>query len=185
MSYTKNVSVTNMQTQDVTLILKTTEPAGSTLSWPKNNTYLPVNQTAYADLTLTTAASITAGDYTWKLLASNSTASPTVSPTNSGTPAPERFNCTIIAGTAGVQFITVTYVNRPGSGITIPADMLPYKLPFTSGDTLKFEITPLATYLFNAWQFSDGTAPQSTPIVTLTATDEFTITAMLILDPTP
>lgn len=185
MSYTKNLTVTNLQDQGVTLILRTTEPAGSTLSWPKNNTYLPVNQTTSADLTLTTAAQITAGDYNWMLLASNSTASPTPTPTNSGTPTPERFNCTIIAGTPGVQFITVTYINRPGSGITIPVDMLPYKLPFTAGDTLKFETTPLASYLFNAYQFSDGTAPQNTPTVTLTATDEFTITAILILDPTP
>jgi hypothetical protein len=179
MSYTMNLTVTNLNPQTVNLLLLTTEPQGSHHTWPKNNTALLANRTATADLTLITDTSITAGEYTWLLLASNSTTSttPTPQPTN---PATVKKNCTIATGGVGAATIKVTNMNAGGSIILTPSS-IPYTVLFTPGDNLKFEVTPLAEYAFNAWTFSDGTFPQNNPVLTVVATETFTVTANFLL----
>jgi hypothetical protein len=179
MSYTMNVSVTNLNPQTVTLVLLTSEPQGSHHTWPKNNTALLANRTASSDLTLMTEQSITAGEYTWLLLASNSTVpTPTASPT--GSPTVTRQNCTIATSGVGAATIKVTNMNAGGSITLTPAN-IPYTVQFTSGDTLKFEVTSLAEYTFNAWTFSDGTFPQNNPVLTVAAAASFTVTANFLL----
>ena len=181
MTYTKNVTVTNLNNQTVTLILYTTEPQGNIHTWPKNNSALVANATTNADLTLTTDSTITAGTYTWLLLASNSTVQPTPTATvnPSATPTIEKYNLTIAAGT-GVSTINVTNLNAAGS-IVLPSSMLPYTVSFTSGDVLKLSVTPQEAYVFNAWTFSDDSFPQSTTTITLTPTANLTVTANFLL----
>lgn len=183
MAYTKNVTVTNNLNQSVTLILYTTEPAGCTQTWPRNMTELAANKTTSADLTLNTASTITAGDFTWLLAASNST-QPAATPTPTSTAQPTtKLNCTINSE-VGAEQIKVTNVNAGGSIILTPP-VLPYTLSFTVNDTLKFEVTPLPDYTFNAWTFTGiDLFPQDAPTYTFTANASFTITANFLLNST-
>lgn len=178
MSYTKNVTVTNLNPTAVTLIFYTKEPAGSVHTWPRNNTVLSANYTTSSLLTLTTAPQITVGEYQWLLVGSNSTTQATPTPNPSGTTAKQ--NCTVNVNGAGISNIKVSNINAGGSYI-ITTGHFPYTFQFTSGDTLKFEAMTTQGYTFNAYTFSDGTFPQDNPILTLEATDTFTITAEALL----
>jgi hypothetical protein len=180
MSYTKNVSVTNLEPQTLTLILKTSEPQGSHQSWPKNNTALAPNATTFADLTLSTSSPMESGSYTWLLQGSNGTITPTTSPTPTGTPAPQSFNCTVKAQN-GIASVNVTNLNQPGSGYTIIQGNFPKTFIALEGTLLKLEVTLVAGYTFNGWTFNDGTFPQSTNSIIVLVSKSFEVTAESLL----
>jgi hypothetical protein len=182
MSYTKNITVTNLNPSSVTLILLTTEPQGSHQTWPKNNTILLANRTTTADLTLTTETSITAGDYTWLLLASNSTTliTPTPSSSTGPTPTPKPIGQVTVA-ISGVGITAINFTNVGVGSILLLPTTMPYTQTFSIGATLKFTVYLDTGYTLNAFTFDDGTFPYSQTLTYTRDTNQspqnFTITA--------
>jgi hypothetical protein len=86
--------------------------------------------------------------------------------------------CTVQAE-IGVASIKISNQNTGNSIIKTGAD-LPYSFNFTVGDTLKFQVTTLAEYTFNAWVFNTGTFDNHNPL-NLKPTDSVTMTANILV----
>lgn len=171
-TYTRNFTVSNTGTQTLTITLVTSEPPGTTASWQHNNTQLA--PATYKDASLTyTYNPTTAGTFTWKLLASNTTL-PTVTPS----PAPEDtvYEFTLLPVSEGMTNLNVTintakYSFTPS---TIPAEGVTFY--YEQGDTLRFATQPLEGYTFNFWSYSDvPTGGGSNPYTITNAEGNFTL----------
>jgi len=178
-TYTKNFTVTNTGSAVYNLLLLTTEPAGTTQTWPCNNTQISPSTYSEGTLTLTLSATPQAGSYTWMLLATNSTTTITPTPNPSATPIPNSLGFTIQAST-GVQNITITRNSQP-SFTLLPTD-LPKTYTFTPGDNLKFLCGIDQYFTWNGWEFNDGSMPHmNNPIILVNASGNFTIKATTIM----
>jgi hypothetical protein len=162
--YTKNFTVTNNHaTQNYTLVLLTAEPAGTTQTWAYNNTVLPAKSYASGTLTLTLSASPSAGQYTWRLLATNGTltdpaATPT--PTPEATPTPNHM-LTLDLSSEGIQAVNVT-IGTEKVYLT-PDDTLPRTYSFKSGTTITIQTIVQEGYIFNIYLIGDGSIKGSNP----------------------
>lgn len=187
-SYQKNFTVVNNLEQALTIQLLTTSPSGTNLTWTYNNTAIEPEGFAGANLAVDSYKS---GTYTWRLLAFNgSSAMPTPTPSAtpgaspSPTPTPNALNFTVDAE-LGVKNITITVNNK--TPVTEIFNNLPVTYTFTSGDTLKFEVSLDEGYLLKGWQFEDLGVPINENPLTLTdktvsthtTLKNFTITALI------
>ena len=145
-SYTQNLTVQSLSTQNLTMQLYTTEPAGTHLSWAGNNTQLAPNSVATAPLIL---GSYMPGTYTWQLTLSNSTFLNMPPPTED-TPIYITFQ---IDAANGVENITVTTATEQK---LLTTDTLPKNMTCQTGTNVKLEINIAEGYLFNGWDFADG-----------------------------
>jgi hypothetical protein len=178
-TYTKNFTVANTGNTAYNLMLLTGEPAGTTQSWAFNNTVLAPLTPSQGTLTLTLSTVPSAGAYTWRLLATNSSI-PEVTPTPnpSASPTPNGLSYTINAQT-GTQNLTITVNTKPP--FTLLFNELPQTYTFTAGDNLKFEVGTDQYFLFNGWQFSDGTMPNmNNPLIMTNIQGNFSLTAKAI-----
>ena len=180
-TYTKNMTVVNNDTQALTLQLFTTEPLGSTQTWPHNNTLLASSSMTSGTLTLTLDTIVAAGPYTWKLFATNTTIIvPTPTPTPDPSTAPtETLQFTIEAET-GVQNITVS-INA--DTITLTQGNFPTTFLYQTSDTLTFRTSSITGYTFNAWIIDLATVKSSNPLILTDNTGNFTIQAKYLLTP--
>lgn len=185
-TYTKEFNVTNTGTQPYTLILITQSPALTTFTWAYNNSLLEPMSYASSALTLTllTDAS-TSGPYVWRLIATNSTVTPTATPIPSNqpspTPVPNSLQFTIAAN-MGVSSINVTA--NSNNLFTLLYNDLPATYTLTPGDTLKFQADISEGYTFNGWQFADGSMPNdNNPILLTNIQGNFTVTAKTLITP--
>lgn len=181
-TYTKNFTVVNNAEQSLMLKLYTAEPTGTSQAWAKNLTTIAPTDKAEATLVLTLSENPTSGKYTWRLLAVNGT-SPTptpttsASPTPSPTPTPNALQFTIEAD-LGCKNITVT--KNSEDPFFILGGQLPKTYLFTNGDKFKFQIALESDYIWNGWDFNDGTTNNMNNPVTVTKTGNYTITARII-----
>lgn len=176
-SYTKNFTVFNPTQQTYTLLLLTGEPSGTTQAWSLNNTQLPAMSTASATLTLTLSTTPSLGTYNWRLLATNSSLTPTASPTPATIP---NYMFTINDDGEGilntqVQIGTENFVLTPG-------DVLPRTFSFKSGTTIIVTTAALDGYVFNVYLLGDGTIKSSNPATFTAQKADLTLTASLIID---
>jgi hypothetical protein len=167
-NYDRNFTVHNNGNQTLTLNMFTTEPHGSTQSYSANGTILYPSTSNYGTFTLTTESTMTAGDYTWRLVASNGTApitSPTPNPSATPTPtAAPTYTLTLDVDTKAA-FKNVTFTNDAGDKITLtPNTDLPKTFTFTQADSLILTANMNPGYSFNVWEFNDGTFKDGTTI---------------------
>jgi hypothetical protein len=184
MTYTKNFTVVNNDVQPLTLKLYTAEPTGATQSWAKNLTTVAASDKAESSLVLSLAETVSSGKYTWRLLAVNGTAptpTPTasVNPTPTPTPTPNTLQFTITQAD-GVKNITITYNSE--TPFVILGSQLPKTYLFTTGDKIKFNIALEADYIWNGWDFNDGTHINMNNPVIVTKTGNFTLSPNVILE---
>lgn len=183
-TYTKNFNVSNPTANAYTLLLLTTEPAGTTQTWIYNNTALAANSYAAGSLTLSLSTAPSSGAYTWRLLATNSTtASPTPTPTAgpTATPIPNSITFTIDAD-SNVLSIALSVNNAAAYPITD----FPQTFTCTPGDDLKLTPTYAADYILAGWLFGDGSIPKTTSILTINNVDSnFTVTCTSQYMPSP
>jgi hypothetical protein len=181
-TYTRNFTVENLGTQNLTLMLLTTEPAGTSQSWMYNNSLLPPNTYAAASLVLTLSTSPAGGVYTWRLLATNSTnpqATPTPAPSQTTTPD-ETYQFTINADTGAANINVTINTNK----LTLMPNALPKTIIYHSGDTLSFKAVALDGYIFNYWEIPGETPSNSNPYFLASPHGNFTITATYIVNQT-
>ena len=191
-TYTKNFTVVNNQQQSLTLKLYATAPSTATVTWAKNGTTVPSGDKAEATLVLSLSDTYTTGSFTWRLLAVNGTSTPTPTPTATGatptpkpTPVPNNLQFTI-DGDSGVKNITITRNSQ--TPFVIIMDDLPQTYLYTAGDTLKFQVAIQPDFMFNGWQFGDGSLPENTnPLIITDKTvphntnGNFTLTANTVV----
>jgi len=170
-TYTRNFTVANTGTQTYTITLLTTEPPGTASTWEYNNTQLPPNTYKSAALTYQYTPT-TAGSYTWQLLASNNTITATPTPDPSATPTPNSISFTINAD-SNVESIAISVNNRAPYTI----DSFPTSYTCTPGDDIKFTPTFATDYVLNGWEFTDGSIPVTTALLSLSnISGNFTVT---------
>lgn len=157
-SYTKNFTVFNPTQQTYTLLLLTGEPSGTTQAWSLNNTQLPAMSTASATLTLTLSTTPSLGTYNWRLLATNSSLTPTASPTPATIPS---YMLTLNIDGEGISKVNVTLGSE--KFVLTPGDVLPRTYSFKSGTTITIETTAIEGYSFNTYLLGDGTIKSSNP----------------------
>ena len=180
-TYTKNFSVTNNDIQDLYMQLLTTEPAGTMQTWIYNGTMIPQNSTIHSTLQLSVGTMASTGSFTWRFFATNTTiVEPTATPTPT-TPPQTPIEFTIKAG-VGVKNITVT--QNSGTPFTLLPGSLPKTYIIMSGDNLKFNVAVEVDYMFNGWEFADGSLPSVVnPLIVSNVQANFTVTATTILTP--
>lgn len=174
-TYTKNFTVANYGTSPYSIILLTTEPAGSSQTWSTyNNTILPAGNYAAGTLTLALSLSPSSGSYTWRLIASNSTlptATPTVNP--SATPTPNTIEVTVGAD----EYFESIAISKNNAAPYIVTDY-PFTFTCTDGDDLKFTPTFTEGYTLNGWALNDGSLPVTTATLTIVnVSGNFTVMA--------
>lgn len=159
--YTKNFTVTNTGTQNLTLMLLTTEPLGTTQTWAYNNSLLPPSTMASGSLTLTLSTNPSPGTYTWRLLATNNTATaqPTPTPSATATPTPN-YMLTLDLSDTGLYRVNVTIGTNK---ITLQPSDEPQTFSFKSGLTIMVETETVDGYAFNTYRIDDGTFNSNNP----------------------
>lgn len=184
-TYDVNFTVVNNMEDNVRVTLITTAPDEAALSWGANDTMIAPTDRLSDPLTVT---DYTQGDYTWTIRTSNQpTTSPTPSPSTSPTPSPSpsptpeplTLECTVNAG-QGTFNVTVT--NNAGQKITKLATDLPFKFPFTQGDTLTFKANNATGYTFAQWTFADATWNNDNPLKLTNIQGNLTLTAEFTAD---
>jgi hypothetical protein len=180
--YTKNLTVTNTGSQNLTLMLLTTEPLGTSQTWAYNNTILPPLSYASGSLTLTLSITPSSGQYTWRLLATNNTMiiDPTVTPTptstSTSTPTPN-YMLTLDLSDIGLTRVNVTIGTNK---ITLtPSDDL-QTFSFKSGSTITVETAVSDGYAFNTYLIDDGTFNSNNPATWTNQKTDITITPTTI-----
>lgn len=174
--YTKNLTVTNTGSQNLTLMLLTTEPLGTSQTWAYNNTILPPLSYASGSLTLTLSITPSSGQYTWRLLATNNTAiidpTATPTPTSTSTPTPN-YMLTLDLADTGLTHVNVTIGTNK---ITLsPSDEL-QTFSFKSGSTITVETAVTDGYAWNAYLVDDGTFNSNNPATWTNQKTDITIT---------
>ena len=183
--YTKNFTVTNIGNQNLTLMLLTTEPLGTTQTWAYNNSLLAPNTYAQGSLTLTLSTSPSTGAYTWRLLATNNTAAqPTPTPTQTAeTPTEKQFTLKLDPNYGmGIKNITVQ-INTDKFTI-MPIDFDLGNTPtysFMSGDTLSFKANAQDGYIFDSWMLNETIPKSSNPLIMQNQQENVTLTARFFL----
>jgi hypothetical protein len=182
--YTKNFTVTNTGNQNLTILLLTTEPAGTTQTWAHNGTVLGPNTYAASDLTLTMSLTPSVGAYTWKLLATNSTSNPLVTPTPEATPTPAPtavpdYMLTLDLSDSGLYRVNLTI---GANKITLTQDSEPQTYSFKSGSTIKLETSVTDGYIFNTYKISDGTFNSDNPATFTNVKSDLTITPITLTE---
>jgi archaellin len=176
-TYTKNFTVVNNGNQNLTLLLLTTEPLGTTQTWPYNGSMLPPSFSAQGSLEYKLSASASSGACTWRLIASNNTA-PAPTPTPTATSSVGEVCYVTIEAEQGMQQINLT-INT--DKITLTPSHMPKTVAYTSGSTLIFKTSAIEGYAFNYWEIHGDTVKSSNPYQVVNAQGNFTIVATYIV----
>jgi hypothetical protein len=180
--YTKNFNVTNTGNQNLTLMLLTTEPLGTTQSWAHNNSLLPPASYAQGSLTLTLSTNPSSGAYTWRLLATNNTVAAQPTPTPATTDEPEATYQFTIDAETGISNLNVT-INA--NKIPLVPSNLPKTIIYHAGDVLNFKTEAIEGYEFAFWEIPGETPNNAISYTLPNPHGNFTITATYIVKQNP